>query len=103
MLNNHGFPILIHAILAFIGGCVREIDEVKKKGVNVIKFISGAFVSTFGGVITFFLCMNFEVSGWMTAALTALAGYIGTPLLDFFIFTLKKKAQEMVDFEKPFD
>jgi len=99
MMSNHGFPILIHAILAFFGGCVREIDAVERKGFNVFKFVSGAFVSTFGGVVTFFFCMNFEVSPWMTAALTALAGYIGIPLLDFFISVLKKKAQKMVDFE----
>ena len=102
-MGNQGFPILIHAILAFFGGCVREIDAVDKKGFNVVTFISGAFVSTFGGIVTFFLCMNFEVSQWLTAALTALAGYIGTPIFDFFISVLKTKAKEMVDFEKPLD
>jgi len=101
-MSNHGFPILIHAILAFFGGCVREIDVVEKKGFNILKFFSDAFISTFCGIVTFFLCMNFELSQWMTAALTALAGYTGTPLLDFFIVTIKKKAQTIVDLdEKP--
>jgi len=102
-MGNQGFPILIHAILAFFGGCVREIDAVERQGFNVMTFISGAFVSTFGGIVTFFLCMNFEVSQWLTAALTALAGYIGTPLLDFFVSILKKKAEKVVEFEKPLD
>jgi len=99
-MMGHGFPILIHTILAFFGGCVREINTSEKKGFKFFKFISNAFVSTFCGLITFFFCMNFELSQWMTAALTALAGYIGTPLLDFFVLMFKKKAQTMVDFDE---
>ena len=95
-MENFGLPILIHTILAFLGGCVREIDIVGKKGFDKFKFISGAFVSTFCGIVTFFFCMNFELSLWLTAALTSLAGYIGIPLLDFFIVVLKKRAETMV-------
>jgi hypothetical protein len=40
--------------------------------------------------------MNYELEPWLTAALTSLAGYIGIPILDFFIFVIKKKAEAYV-------
>ena len=90
-MRNGAYPIFVHAILAFLGGCVRELGIVNKKGFSLFKFISGAFISTFCGVVTFFLCMNFEVSYWLTAALTSLAGYVGIPLLDVFVAIAKRK------------
>jgi len=91
-----GYAILIHATLAFFGGCVREVDLAGKKGFSVFQFVSGAFVSTFGGVVTFFICMSYNVSPWLTAALTSLAGYVGIPILDFFIVAFKKKLEGLI-------
>ena len=91
------FPIVIHAILAFLGGCTREISIMDQKGFKVYSFISGAFVSTFGGVVIFFLCMNYEVQPWLTAALTSLAGYIGIPILDTLTIIVKTKLETVID------
>ena len=90
-MRNNLYPIFIHAILAFFGGCVRELSIINNKGFNLFKFVSGAFISTFCGVVTFFLCMNYDVSYWLTAALTSLAGYIGLPLLDILVSIFKRK------------
>jgi hypothetical protein len=39
----------------------------------------------------FLLCKNFELSELLTAGLTALAGYIGSPVLDMLSDVVKKK------------
>jgi hypothetical protein len=94
--KNCLYPIIVHAILAFLGGCSREISVIGKKGFRIFHFVSGAFVSTFVGVVTYFLCMNYGMAPWLTAALTSLAGYIGTPVLDFLIYLIKSKMESYV-------
>jgi hypothetical protein len=75
------FAISLHALLALVGGMARELSCITKN-FNWTMFIGGAFVSLFAGIVMYFLCMNYQVAPWLTAAATSLAGYIGAPLLD---------------------
>lgn len=68
-------------LLATWGGIVRVIREVKFsdktwKQILVI-FIAEILVSTFAGVLTFFICLNNNVTPLYTAVMTSLAGYLG--------------------------
>jgi hypothetical protein len=86
--------LLINAILASFGGLVRRMSEIDRnpdKKASVSYYMFGSFISMFVGLVVFLLCKNFNVTELLTAGLTALAGYIGSPVLDMLSDMAKKK------------
>ncbi len=85
--------VLINIILAWFGGLVKRVAELEKNpGMKATfsYYIVGSFVSTFVGIVVYFLCKNFEASQFLTASLTALSGYMGSPVLDLLSEAAKK-------------
>jgi hypothetical protein len=80
--------MLIHGLLAAIGGVVRELKNPETS--RGIDFFVGALIGVFCGVVVYFLCKNYGCSDYLTAAFTSLAGYIGTPILDMITKVVKK-------------
>ncbi len=77
--------VLINMILASFGGLVRRMAEMEKnpkKKPPISYYIVGSAISMFVGVVVYILCKNFGVSQFLTAGITALAGYMGSPVLD---------------------
>jgi hypothetical protein len=92
--------LLINAILASFGGLVRrmsEIDRSPDKKASVSYYMFGSLISMFVGIVVFLLCKNFDVSELLTAGLTALAGYMGSPVLDMLSDLAKKKLIKTTD------
>lgn len=92
--------ILINIILASFGGLVKRLSDLEKGGVSKVSFsyyAIGSIVSMFVGIVVYFLCKNFDVSPFLTAGLTALSGYIGTPVLDLLSEILKKNIKRQGD------
>jgi hypothetical protein len=86
--------MLINVVLAAFGGLVKrmvEMDGASGKKASVSYYMFGSFISMFVGVIAFLICKNFDVSQLLTAGLTALAGYMGSPLLDTLSDVVKKR------------
>jgi len=83
------YDIALHAVFASIGGIVRELKQPEEAR-KLIHFFAGAFIGVFCGLIVYFLCKNYAVSDYLTASLTGLAGYIGTPVLDLITKIIKK-------------
>lgn len=73
--------MFICGCFAMIGGIVREIKSDKE--MTWVRFLAGAFVGVFAGIVVFCLMRHYGSDDWITAAFTALAGYMGTPALDF--------------------
>ena len=75
-------------ILSMWGGLVRVIREVKLQGKSIPQiigiFIAELVTSGFTGVITFYLCTSAGISPLYTAAMTAIAGYMGGRSLTVF-------------------
>jgi NhaP-type Na+/H+ or K+/H+ antiporter len=73
--------IFICAVFAMLGGIVREL----KSDVEMTwwRFSGGAVVGMFCGIVVFCIMRHYGFDDWLTAALTALSGYLGTPALDF--------------------
>lgn len=93
------YDILIHGLFASLGGIVRELkepedDKVPKK---FIEFISGGFIGIFSGLVIYFICKQYSVGEYLTVALTGLAGYLGTPALDFIAKLVKGKVKTAID------
>ncbi|MDR0949769.1 MAG: phage holin family protein [Lachnospiraceae bacterium] len=87
--------LLINVLLSGTGGIIRKLIEQENNENHHIKtsrYIISAIVSLFVGLIVFFLCKSFEVSSYLTAGLTALSGYMGSPLLDLLVRRITKDA-----------
>lgn len=91
--------LLINMLLASLGGLVKRISDMEKHPnitVKISYYLAGAFISMFAGIVIFLLCKNWMVPQYLTAGLTALAGYMGTPILDLLskcaTKTIKEKA-----------
>lgn len=72
--------------LAAWGGIVRVIRKSKFVGKTwkqvVMILVMEMVISSFAGVITFFICQSNNVQPFYTAVLTSLAGYMGGGALD---------------------
>jgi uncharacterized membrane protein len=93
--------VLINITLASFGGLVRRMSELEKKDPgkkgSLSYYIVGSLVSMFVGVVVYILCKNFGASQFLTAGLTALSGYIGSPVLDLLSDIAKKKISKEAD------
>jgi len=83
-------------LLATWGGIVRVIREVKLGGKSwqqiLAIFVVEIIISTFAGVITFFMCYSSNVSPLYTAVMTSIAGYMGGRALNVLEAIYKAKA-----------
>jgi len=89
---------LINLVLASFGGLVKRLSDLEKTGrrkkTTFLYYITGSGVSMFVGIVVYFLCKNFEVSQFLTAGITALSGYMGTPVLDLLSDLVKKRIKD---------
>jgi hypothetical protein len=93
MNKNVFFELLINVVLSGAGGIIRKLIEYEnntKIEIGTSRYIISAIISVFVGLIVFFMCKNFNVSIYLTAGLTALSGYMGSPLLDLLVRKIAK-------------
>jgi uncharacterized membrane protein YdjX (TVP38/TMEM64 family) len=85
--------------LASLGGIVKRVSdgENSRRKINCSYFAAGSFISMFVGIIVYFLLKSFNVSQFLTAGLTALSGYMGTPVLEFLSNTVKKRIEKAME------
>jgi uncharacterized membrane protein YdcZ (DUF606 family) len=76
--------ILTHALIALTAGIMKEINKVANKRLSIMKMVANGAVSSFVGVTVFFLTKTFELSPYLTAFCTSVAGWAGGPLMEFF-------------------
>jgi len=88
LTNINVYDMLIHGTLAALGGIVKELK--KHENPTFVDFLIGACVGIFCGIVIFCLCRNYGAGDYLTAALTSLGGYIGTPVLDLISSIIKK-------------
>lgn len=94
-MNDETIELAKHALLAAGGGLVREL----KLGGNpkLRRFIGGAFIAVFCGVLAHYVCQWRHVEGNLASAITGLSGYAGVPLLDFGTSQLRKLMRKLFD------
>ena len=77
--------IIVNLTLAFFGGFVKRMADMDKQSgqkANFAYYMIGSFISMFVGIVVYFLCKNYNAAPFLTAGITALSGYMGTPVLD---------------------
>ena len=85
--------IIIHGILAAIGGVVRVLAENKKY--SIYYYLSQAVISSFSGVIIGLLLREFMNSEYLTMAFSGVAGYSSSGIL----YLLSEKLKGYWDFD----
>jgi len=90
MFEKANFVDLIFNIcLAFLGGTVKLLtSNLKHKTLH--KYIASAIIGGFAGLLTYCLCINFNMNNYMTAFATGIAGYMGDSILNLFSKILPK-------------
>jgi zinc transporter ZupT len=88
--------ILINMTLASIGGLVKRAVDGEKYGrkITFSYYAIGSFISTFVGIIVYFMLKSFNISQFLIAGLTALAGYMGAPVLELLSEAVKKRIEK---------
>ena len=89
--------LFLNIALASFGGIVKRLSDLEKnpdKMPSLAYYITGAFISLFVGIVVFFICKHFNVPQFLTAGLTALSGYLGTPVLDWLGDVAKKRLEK---------
>ena len=95
--------VLINVCLASFGGFVKRLSDLEKqpgKKAGLSYYIGGSIISMFAGVVMYFICKNFDVPQFLTAGITALSGYMGSPVLDLLASILKKRIEKEIDKDK---
>ncbi len=91
---------LISIVLATFGGLVKRMTELEKtpdKRAPLQYYLAGSLMSAFVGIVAYFICKYFDVQQLLVFGLTALAGYIGIPVLDLLSNIAKKKIENAVE------
>ena len=92
-LKSEGFNMLqalIHLVIAFVAGSMKGLHKIESKGFKFTSFVANAAVSSFVGVMFFFLSSWLEFPTSLCAAVTGIAGWMGGNLMDFLGLVLKK-------------
>ncbi len=80
--------------LAMLGGAasfVRRVRSGQARYSNIIELIGELVVSSFAGLVTFFLCRTANFDGALSAAFIAISGHMGTRIIFKFEAYLVKK------------
>lgn len=87
--KGHIIDLLFNVCLAFFGGTVKLLtSNLKHKTLH--KYIASAVIGGFAGLLTYCLCINFNMNVYMTAFATGIAGYMGDSILNLFSKFLPK-------------
>ena len=94
--NINWLELLINILLASFGGAVKKlVDQEKekdtKKKYKIGAYFTSAIISLFVGIVTYFLCKNFDASQYIIMAFTSIAGFIGTPVIYTIFNAVAKK------------
>jgi hypothetical protein len=96
-LNFNVIDLLISVSLASFGGLVKKIADSEKNAAvkrTAAYFFGGSLISIFIGVTAYLICTNFNVSGLLTAGISGIAGYMGTPVLNLLSNIVKKRLKK---------
>lgn len=80
--------------LSLLGGAasfVRRVRNGQSKYSNIVELIGELVVSSFAGLVTFFLCQSAGFDGALSAAFIAISGHMGTRVIFKFESYLVRK------------
>ena len=92
--NMNFLELLISVFLASFGGVVNRLAAQEKNPRKKIKtgaYVSSSIISLFVGIVVYSICKHYNVTQNLIMALTAVSGFIGTPII-YMIFNFATKS-----------
>lgn len=99
MKEINWLELLVCILLASFGGIVKRLSDMERdpeKEYTAGHYISAAIMSTFVGIVVYLICRYFKIPESLTAGLTAMAGFLGTPVIYFLSEISVKRIKTMV-------
>ena len=93
--KSHIADLVFNVCLAFFGGAIKLLTS-KLKHKTLGKYIASAVIGGFAGLLTYCLCINFNMNVYMTAFATGIAGYMGDSILNLFSRILPELLKNMI-------
>jgi hypothetical protein len=84
------FTVLTHALLAVLGAAARQLQANESRPLELLRFISGCFISAFTGVMIYFLSKAFHFDDNLAFAAAGISGWIGPQILDLTADIIRK-------------
>ena len=82
--------IMIHFGVALVAGIMKGVNRINTGDFNIIRTIADGAIGSFTGVMSGFLCLNFNVPIYLTLFTVSLSGWLGGNLMNFFAYIGKK-------------
>jgi len=79
-----------HVGIALIAGIMKELNRVNTLGFSFKRTMINGLVGAFVGLMSGFLCLNWNVPIYLSFFIVSISGWLGGNLLDFFGLILKK-------------
>jgi len=101
-VNINWLEMLFTIFLASFGGIVNRLAAHERNPKSKIKskrYVAAAVISLFVGIVAYFIFTEKDVALNLKIALTASAGFIGTPFI-YWILKLIKKEKNLPDFDE---
>ena len=80
-----------------VAGYIRKLRQGLTKGFSITELLGEIVVSSFVGIITFFLCQTSHLDQTITAALVGLSGHMGSRAIYLIELFVRKKLGVTVD------
>jgi hypothetical protein len=74
-----------------IAGYIKKISEGKARDFSIKELIGEIVISSFVGVITYFLCVSAGIDETLTAAIVGMSGHMGSRAIYFIELFIKEK------------
>ena len=83
---KQSLPYITTFALAMFGGLVKHVSNLRNtsKSFKLREFVFDLIVSSFAGLLMYFLCKEAGVSDFMSAILIAISGHMGTQAIVAF-------------------
>jgi len=72
------------SLLGGVSSFVRRVRNGETRYSNIVEFIGELVISTFAGLVTFYLCQTANLEGALSAALISVSAHMGTRIIYIF-------------------
>lgn len=89
--------VVVLSMLGGIAGYIRKLKQGFTKRFSVTELIGEMFVSSFVGIVTFFLCKSSGFEETLTAAIVGLSSHMGSRAIYIIEVLVRKKIGIAID------
>jgi hypothetical protein len=89
--------LLMGVLIAVLGSSAKFVHKLGKKPFSWVMFLSSVLTSAFLGLLVGLVCLNYEISLYLTLAATGVAGWSGHQLMDVIAQKMEGYVAKKID------